>query len=145
MSIGVLLFRLLRAAGEEDDVVVARSRPAVAARCVRGLSRSVCAPSNLSEPVTCDAFGRRAERQEPLGVLVVLRGDQVDLPQHARRPAAGCGGSRGKLWSLSRPLTIATRAPCRLRRARSGSATAPARRAPAASAGCAASRAAPPN
>ena len=92
-----------------------------------------------------DALGRRAERAEALGRFVVLRGDQIDLPQHAGRRAAECGGSRESCWSLSRPLMIATRAPCRFGGARSGSATAPARPAPAASAGCAASPSARPN
>ena len=41
-----------------------------------------------------DAVGRRAERAEPLGRLLVLGGDEIDLPQHAatKRPNAAVAG-----------------------------------------------------
>ena len=61
---------------------------------MRGLSRSVWAPSYLSEPVTWTRSGRCAECAEALGRFVVLGGDQVDLPQHAgdERPDAAVAG-----------------------------------------------------
>ena len=62
--------------------------------CVSGLSRSVRAPSNLIEPVTCTALGRAPSCAEPLGIFVVLHGDQIDLLEDRGRRARRSAGSR---------------------------------------------------
>ena len=76
-----MLFGLLRAAGEEDDVVVRDAgelAERLRARVVAiGLSTVV-----LERAGDDDAIGRRAECAKAVGRFVVLSGDQVDLPQH---------------------------------------------------------------
>ncbi len=88
-----LLFGLLRAAGEEDDVVVGDAGQL--AECLRLRVVAVGLGAVVFERAgDMDAVRRSAERAESVGGLVVLGGDEIDLPQHAghKRPNAAVAG-----------------------------------------------------
>ena len=95
---GDLLFRLLRAAGEEDDVVVGDAGQLAQSGGARIVAVGLGAVV-FERAGDVHAVGRRAERAKPLGRLLVLGGDEIDLPQHAadeRADAAVAAGSCGR-------------------------------------------------
>ena len=89
----VLLFGLLRAAGEEDDVVVREAGELRARRRVRGLSRSVWAPSYLSEPVTWTRSAGAPSARNRSADSSFCAAIRSIWPQHAAT-SGGSGDSR---------------------------------------------------
>ena len=77
-----LLFGFLRAAGEENDVVV-RDAGQFAERGGARIAAIGLSAVVFQRAGDVDAVGRRTERAEAVGRFFVLRRDQIDLPQHA--------------------------------------------------------------
>ena len=77
-----LFFRLLRAAGEEDDVVVRNVRELSKRGRSRIIAIGLCAVI-FERTRDVHAFCRCAERPKPLGRFFVLRRDEIDLPRAA--------------------------------------------------------------
>src|SRR3954466_15677726 len=89
----VLLLGLLRATGEEDDLVVANAgefAKRLRARILAIGLRAVVLERSRNE----DSIGRRAERAKAVGRFVVLCGNEIDLPQHRRNERANASIAR---------------------------------------------------
>src|SRR5262245_29017047 len=89
----VLLLRLLRAAGEENDVIVGDVCELAQRLRARIVAVGLCAVV-FERTGDMNLLGRRTERTEAVRRLIVLSGNQIDFSKHARHewPDAAIAG-----------------------------------------------------